>query len=53
MRKVFKLRCSSLSLIILLMYVFRSIGVEDVNELNIENHLSKDCVSVSNFIKKN
>lgn len=53
MKKALKIRCSGFSIIALLLTIFASNGIEGVDENNIENYLSRDCISVSSFIEDN
>ncbi|MBR3617709.1 MAG: hypothetical protein IKN46_03445, partial [Acholeplasmatales bacterium] len=53
MKYVRKIRCSGISILLLLVAVFSSNGVTEVNENNIQAHLKSDCESVSSFIEDN
>lgn len=53
MKKALKLRCSGFSIVVLLVAVLSSTGIEGVTEANIEDYLEKDCESVSDFIEDN
>ncbi len=53
MKYVRKIRCSGISILLLLVAVFSSNGFTEVTENNIKEHLKSDCESVSSFIEDN
>ena len=48
-----KLKCSPFSIVFLLLSIFKTNGIKDINENNIENYLARDCNKIADFIEDN
>lgn len=53
MSGILKLRCSGFSILLLLIVVLETTGIEGVTGNNIQNYINNDCESVASFINDN